>query len=113
MVDVYAIEYVHARVYTFVSVGVEDKFVSGSTVYSDIIEAVLGVGAKLYTAYHEGGDSARGIADGKFAVTSIVKSFVSNDSAGEDPARSDGIISSGVDDKVGAVETTVSAVCTV
>lgn len=111
--DAVSIEYVHAMVLSFVSVGVEGSFVSGSTVYTDMVFDVLVSGACLYTACHEGGESAYGECDGKCAAMMFEESLVSSYYAGEDSARMDGIMSSGVDDKVGAVETAVSSVCSV
>lgn len=84
--------------------GRENVFATGPTVYADMLFDTSGKDAKFCaTEEHDGGDTV----SNSQSMTWAVDPFESEPPKGYMSTYIDGMMSSGVDDKVGAVETTI------
>lgn len=98
----------HPPVISFLNANYE-ALAAGPTVYTDISFDTSGENAKLCTAEkHDGKDTFSRVEENTTSL--FVNPLESSDYAGEDPTAIDGHIPSGVDDKVGTVETAGVAV---
>ncbi len=101
-------EHGHSPVISFVNI-LCMAFITGPTVYADMSFDALGKDANLCTAENHNGMNTASLVE-EYIASIMDEPFESPCHAGNDSTAIDGCMSSGVDDKVGAVETALVTV---